>query len=1178
MNLNALCKTLVFLTIVGTSAAVLRAQTPSGFEGIENLSFQRSTDDIAANMNHFKGAGAAVQQLPPVEKFRYDYYTGNWAAVVGTLKQMPPDMGVRTYDKMLTDLTSRGQPFMQQEDVVGLIRANPADWNATRLKQLGQLVKVCVSPMQQAWLEKQLTDGVGGLGGKDPAARLNAGRMLINAQFNSLAIKFLPAADATGTITDEAVRAEVVSFLAARAEADALEKQQGSADLARQLALLMDPKSPPAKLKAAKTAFLKLMTEASQGGLEGAFKPLVKENPDMAYELLTELVKKYRDSMKGRNFDLRQQQLYALKALAAICTENTPVGDEKWKTLLQLMADQWVSEVEATYQAKQTVGRTGRLDGVQPQELAVSAPAGKWLAALPKSMAEKVTLNVVRANMMAGAFDQAADSIVELYKTNPEAAVPVAEEFIVAWGERHDPNIPDALRAKYALPEDTYISVTPLMIERNIDGLARILTLFREAGLQYGDTTKLVNAFDAVYGRAEAYQLSHIEKVFGPVEAMSEQLATQLITRMCESLGKKWRSIEMQKANLTRRDESQTLAMTRDGYTAATQIADRWLTKNPDGYRIATLAGQLCNDWADFEYFQKLDSSDSMKRMLVYRQKFVKSQEYFAKAAAAYTKAVPQMAAANYTVDVYVAWFNSLLGINTNGDVNLSKPISRPGLTRIRDSMRSMPKAAADAHVGMFARYITGRMQAVPPAALHEDLKYKYLASSLMITQDNPFTMQARQQVNYYNELLDEIRLQVDFDGPTTVGRDQDFGVVLSVFHTEGMGRMAKLKQQLSNTLPPDVPAKRAAARNNPYAPKVLRMTDVQGPRDALELSIHEALDPFFDVRSITFSRPDVVPRKTNTPGWQQTVLAYIQLRVKDSSVDRVPPVELDLSFIDLGGPVTIPVESAEALLKVQSDAVPPRPVSHVDVNQTLDARQLLTSGVLTLEIKATATGLVPELEEILNLDAMKQNLKVKSIAPHAGTQVREINSWAEHVQATSDREWTVILDAPEEVREGNASATFTFPTGRSADVKVTNQKYDDMNLVPVTEATTEIGQARAEAGSLWRKILWPVVGIVVVAVAGLIAFVVFRKREVLAPAVHARDVFKMPEHIDGFVVVRLLNGLITSPLVHFAPAEKEAVKKDIDHVQNSVFTSNGPGLNATELKDIANKWLVRLG
>ena len=49
-------------------------------------------------------------------------------------------------------------------------------------------------------------------------------------------------------------------------------------------------------------------------------------------------------------------------------------------------------------------------------------------------------------------------------------------------------------------------------------------------------------------------------------------------------------------------------------------------------------------------------------------------------------------------------------------------------------------------------------------------------------------------------------------------------------------------------------------------------MREAQGPRDEMELSLNETLAPFFDVKSILFATPEVKPRPTARPGWEETV------------------------------------------------------------------------------------------------------------------------------------------------------------------------------------------------------------------------------------------------------------------------------------------------------------------
>ena len=171
---------------------------------------------------------------------------------------------------------------------------------------------------------------------------------------------------------------------------------------------------------------------------------------------------------------------------------------------------------------------------------------------------------------------------------------------------------------------------------------------------------------------------------------------------------------------------------------------------------------------------------------------------------------------------------------------------------------------------------------------LHEDLKYRYLASALVITKDDPFTLGAEKKVAYFDELLSEIRLQTRVDGPNTVGRDQDFGIIVSVIHTEAMGRVAKFGQYLTQR---PRRAVRRQSRKKRRRRSRRKMREAQGPRDELELSLTETLSPFFDIKSITFASPEVKPRPTAQTGWEETVLAYILVRAKDASVDKIPPV-----------------------------------------------------------------------------------------------------------------------------------------------------------------------------------------------------------------------------------------------------------------------------------------------
>ena len=577
-------------------------------------------------------------------------------------------------------------------------------------------------------------------------------------------------------------------------------------------------------------------------------------------------------------------------------------------------------------------------------------------------------------------------------------------------------------------------------------------------------------------------------------------------------------------------------------------------------------------DWGDFEYFQELVASDPKKRMSGYKEKNLQAQEYFNRGAEAYGKQVPTLAPGDYSVDAYLNWFNGLLGIGSNGQVNLSKAMNRAALARIRAHLTALPARAAKTHISMFAKIVNDRL-ADEKDPLHEDLKYRYLASALVITKDDPFTLGAEKKVAYLDELLSEVRLQTRVDGPNTVGRDQDFGIIVSIIHTEAMGRAAKFGQYLTND------ANAGLTKPKKASPLVKKMHTAQGPRDELELNITEALAPFFDIKSITFATPDVKPRSTAKPGWEETVLAYLQVRAKDASVDKIPPVQMELKFIDLSGPVTIPAESAETVIKVATAAAPPRPASQIEITQTLDTRQLNINGALTLEIKAASTGLVPDLEQLLDLRAGNGAVALKNINPHEGLQVTELNTWADQVAPRSERLWTISLDG-DAVRASDEPIEYHFPTPKAKDAAVVYQTYTDMNLTTLSQPVVQLDgrplapgeTAPSRARHPYRWAAAALAGIVVLG-GGFFAFI-RRGRGATEHPLTAREVFHMPSEIDGFAVVALLRRLCASPLVAIKEPQHAELQSDLKRVEKACFGSGGAAMSEADLRGVASKWL----
>ncbi|HYW80905.1 MAG TPA: hypothetical protein VE890_15090, partial [Thermoguttaceae bacterium] len=831
------------------------------------------------------------------------------------------------------------------------------------------------------------------------------------------------------------------------------------------------------------------------------------------------------------------------------------------------MAGCWIAEAEHTAQFLPVTG-SGEKPYVPPAAVLGAIPEGEWVESLPVSLRERIDVSLLKVVLVSDRYEDAVDQIVELAKNNTEAGISMAEQYIEAWARRHDPHIPEAVRKEYKLPDDARIAVTPMMMEKNIDSLTQMMEMFRRHGIRPRNAELLVGAFDVCYSNAEVYQQTHIEKVFGPIDQMDEDTFMHMIRAMVEGLAARWRTMGAQQASGTHRTQAETLEMVRAGYRTAVEMIDRYAKQHEQAWRPLMLAGSLLSDWADFEYFQQLASNAATDRMEAFREKNNQAEQYFTRAADVYAAQVPTLAGGQYSIDVYLAWFHSLLGINTGGSLNLSKPLDRRALGKIREMMRALPGGAAKSHIDRLAKHVSARMEDTKNP-LHEELKYKYLAGSLVITKDSPFSFQAGDKVAYYDELLEEVHLQTRIDGPNTIHRDQEFGIILSVQHTEALGRMADFSIYLKNEQPEGW---------KPSTTRFFSTSGGQGRRDQLEMNIRESLALFFDIESVIFSPVDVQPRATDRPGWEETILAYIHAKAKDSSVDKIPRIAMDLEFLDMTGPVTISVESPETMIKMTDQPMPPRPFERVELIQTLDARGLTSTEEVLLEVAATASGLVPELEELLDLDALGKQLPIARIDPQDGLAVRQVNSWGETVHAVSERHWTVALDASALVQESR-SIELQLPAAKN-DATLKNQAYIDMDLIDLDEPKMMLGSGPViENDANNAKAIQPQLLFGLIAAGGIavLLLVIGLIRLVGGPrerALRARDVFRMPAHVDSFVVVQLLKALDDSELVRLSERRRAEMQAEIDRIQASCFHDNGSGLSERELQNVARKWL----
>jgi hypothetical protein len=1160
-------------TLSAQQAVPLDAKTQQQYERLLRHRFSRDLTEVFAAMEKSAKPDARANADT---RFLSAFRLGDWAQVRAELAALPPELGRGIYDKMLTDLAERPKNGVRLEDIFALADAGPGELTDLELRKLGQMLGQVVAPNESFWIAERLTRGTEKLGGQDPARRLAAGRVLLAGGFRDLARRYLPDGADLDKVADEGLRQEIAAFLAAEQATEIAQRDQISRIWSDNVAILRSEKKVNdwEKSKAA-GEMLRVLTQVSPAVLGGTFADLMKSQPDAALKIVGGLSRKIQNETNAPAAQ-RIDNLRAQTVLANLIAENVDDAAGRWRQVLTLMAESWMTEVENSFSRQAGLPRrNGTRNGaseIDPEEILQLAPAGKWHAALPADLRDRFDASLARAIIVSANFELAADRIVELAKRHPAAGVALAEDFLLAWGQAHNPQLPAELRARYGLPEDARIPVTPVMMERNIDSLARMMALFRQAGVAPRDQGKVVTAFDLAYSNAEAYRDSHIERVFGPTAQMDEQLFFLLAQKMHANLGDRWRRADVQRGALTRRNEAQTYAMAEAGYGSLLKMIDEWQAGRPDAYKALLLGAVVLNDWADFESFQDLAPVEPAKRIVAAKEKTLRSQDYFQRAADAYGRQVVRLRPNELSTDPYLSWFNAVLGIGSNGQVNLGKPMNRAALGRIRAAILALPGKLAPTHMGQLAKTLNARLNDAGNP-LHEDLKYRYLASTLVVTKDDPFSLGLKKRSDYLDELLGEIRVQTRVDGPNTVGVGQEFGVIVSVVHTEAMGRVARFGQYLSN----DVSA--VAARTKRRGPQVAKGAEPQGPRDEFEQKLTEGLSPFFDIRSITFAAPDVKPRPTARPGWEETTLAYVLVRAKDASVDKIPPVQMELRFIDLSGPVTIPATSAETLLKVSVGKVAPRPAEKIEVTQTLDTRQFAINGSLSLEVAATASGLVPELADLLDLAPLAGVAKVRQVTAIDPLMVKELNTWGDQVAPRTERRWSIALDG-DAIRAADQATDVPFPTVKAANTTTVWRTYQDIDPVVLTKASVLLDRVKAAPGAGYVPPAaedhsgYLYLGLA--AVTAFVAWLVFRKRDTGPRPPRARDVFKLPATIDGFSVVALLRKLGASPLVKFTAAQQAELKADIERVQTGCF-GGATTLSAADLKALAEKWLRQL-
>ena len=112
--------------------------------------------------------------------------------------------------------------------------------------------------------------------------------------------------------------------------------------------------------------------------------------------------------------------------------------------------------------------------------------------------------------------------------------------------------------------------------------------------------------------------------------------------------------------------------------------------------------------------------------------------------------------------------------------------------------------------------------------------------------------------------------------------------------------------------------------------------------RDKFEEATREALKEHFEVLSVTFNEPEARSRAEPEYGWRTTPYAYLLLKPRGAQIDRVPPLRLDLDFLDTTGYAILPVESSALVIDASAKEEEPRPFEKLALTHSKELQSLL--------------------------------------------------------------------------------------------------------------------------------------------------------------------------------------------------------------------------------------------
>ncbi|MGD7654663.1 MAG: hypothetical protein ACQCXQ_15700, partial [Verrucomicrobiales bacterium] len=1135
---------------------------------------------------------ADKEKNTPEDDFRLAVIFGDWQAVGDTLASLPQEDAAIGYSRLLKSLAERSSNIgellkaapssasrsrssrtstsynsqakakpapLLSEDFYAVINAAPGNIRQEDLAHVAVLVRTALGTAGKDNFIKQMTNGLKGLGGTSPEGRLLAAELLSTLNWINDAKPFLPMEKSEWKDADTMMLVYTMEYFT----------QMGIAERDERL------------LQKAAEVSAQVMKNSRFGNYT---RPQFRQALDRLVQLLPELE-------EDKAISLIREQLFEQKATLSDLiliigeigqknTENAKLSDRaasletqnlilraltaKEGELPQVVAipvTNWLTEAEGCFRAGGAVAveatqaemllmrRSGTRNNTSvttlaPDTILRTAPPEKILKRLSPGLQQRVELTLLKVNILSP--KESNIELVRSYtKRHPGTEREVCQDVLAAWVEQRSKPSESAqvksLRARglyvpsQMLQSGSGIPLTRLRQNQNINDFKKLLADLREISPEPLDPALIVQSFMTLHSGAEVYKFDDIVAIFGPPENMARAELLTLVDGMRGRLAQQWRDPETQSNAQTNRTEEEAGDEVSNGYRTAIKLLDLGINENDGDWKSFITRGQMFFDAAEYEFEREV----ALTEYVSLRDEAFAS---YSKAAEIYASTVPNIPRGRWTIEPYQAWFTVMLGASDLSQLSSSTARTNPGLDAIGDALRALPGEAAEYHQNLF-----GDMLSTLFPRIDANLRQRFLNAGIKILgKDHPAASASQASLDYYGELLDEVRLHVTVDGPTSVGHTQPFGMFISVESTRQLLRESGgFGRYLSSNKKSRYPGTQA--------------------RDLLgnfRTNILSALEPTFDIQSITFHSSTVKTINLPREGWVETPMAYVVLKAKNAAVDRIPSIQIDMDFVDQPGQIVLPILSQLVPLDAVPQSVEPRPCEELALSVIMDQREA-DKGTIVVEVQASGNGVIPALEEMFDCPQDGFEMEVSD----SGQVVTEFVSDGTDKTPKGDRSWQITYTREQDLQ---AEVPFHFPKLLASvePATIEYQYYKDADLVTVDAQEASKGVVLGSpVKSSYR--LASIIGAIVVLLAIVGAFLLRRVGRKLQLQDEAG--LTPPAEPTPFSTVAFLRRIKKQYASGMRDKDLEALDKQIEEIDSSYFKDGQTG--DIDLPKVVAKW-----